>query len=75
MAMALKSVRCAIAVECEGTFFMVGCVISQLKPSELYILSCENGLGLLGLYPIRNGYNIDAVSSGNHNVCLNMLNA
>ena len=54
---------------------MVGCVISQLKPSELYILSCENGLGLLGLYPIRNGYNIDAVSSGNHNVCLNMLNA
>ena len=25
---------------------MVGCVLSQLKPSELYILSFEKGLGL-----------------------------
>ena len=25
---------------------MVGCVLSQLKPSEFYILSCEKGLGL-----------------------------
>ena len=25
---------------------MVGCVLSQLKPSEVYILSCEKGLGL-----------------------------
>ena len=25
---------------------MVGCVSSQLKPSELYILSCEKSLGL-----------------------------
>ena len=25
---------------------MVGCVLSQLKPSELSILSCEKGLGL-----------------------------
>ena len=44
---------------------MVGCVLSQLKPSELYILICEKGLGLrpqpfsqlrmfLGLYFIRN---------------------
>ena len=24
---------------------MVGCVLSQLKPSELYILSCGKGLG------------------------------
>ena len=24
---------------------MVGCVLSQLKPSELYILSCEKGRG------------------------------
>ena len=45
---------------------MVGCVVSQLKPSELYILSCEKGHGLrprpfftaknvdlLGLSPIR----------------------
>ena len=29
---------------------MVGCVLSQLKPSELYILSFEKGLGL---YPIH----------------------
>ena len=44
---------------------MVWCVLSQVKPSELYILSCEKGLGLrpwplsqlrmfLGLYPIHN---------------------
>ena len=46
---------------------MIGCVLSQLKPSELYILSFEKGLGLrplaffknknvelLGLYPIHN---------------------
>ena len=33
---------------------MVGCVLSQLKPSEFYILSCEaKNLELLGLYPIR----------------------
>ena len=37
---------------------MVGCVLSQLKPSELYILICGKGLGfeivkLLGLYPIQ----------------------
>ena len=25
---------------------MVGCVLSQLKPSELYILSFEKGFGL-----------------------------
>ena len=25
---------------------MVGCVLSQLKPSELYFLSCGKGLGL-----------------------------
>ena len=25
---------------------MVGCVLSQLKPSELYILSCGKGRGL-----------------------------
>ena len=25
---------------------MVRCVLSQLKPSELYILNCEKGLGL-----------------------------
>ena len=33
---------------------MFGCVLSRLKPSELYILSCENGRGrdFLGLYPI-----------------------
>ena len=24
---------------------MVGCVLSQLKPSELHILSCKKGLG------------------------------
>ena len=46
---------------------MVGCVLSQLKPSALYILSCEKCLGLrplpfsqlrmllLGLYPILIG--------------------
>ena len=46
---------------------MVGVVLSQLKPSEFSILSCEKGLGLrprtfciakngelLGPYPIRN---------------------
>ena len=45
---------------------MIGCVLSQLKPSQLYILSCEKGLGsastfftaknvaLRELYPIRN---------------------
>ena len=30
---------------------MVGCALSQLKPSELYILSFEKDLGL---YPIQN---------------------
>ena len=29
-----------------GILIMVGCVLSQLKPSELYILSCGKGLGL-----------------------------
>ena len=29
-----------------GILIMVGCVLSQLKPSELYILSYEKGLGL-----------------------------
>ena len=29
---------------------MVRCVLSQLKFSELYIISCEKGLGL---YPIQ----------------------
>ena len=46
-----------------GILIMVGFVLSQLKPSELYNLSCENGLGLrprpfsqlrLGFYPIHN---------------------
>ena len=45
------------------------CVLSQLKPSEFYIPSCEKGLGLrprpfstaknvelLGLHPIRDGH-------------------
>ena len=34
---------------------MVGCVLSQLKPSELYILSFEKAknVELLGLYPIH----------------------
>ena len=48
---------------------MVGCVLSQLKPSVIYILSCGNGFGLsasafstaknvvfLGLYPIHKIY-------------------
>ena len=41
---------------------MVGCVLSQLKPSEHYILSCRpsafstaKNVVLLGLYPIHNG--------------------
>ena len=46
---------------------MAGCVLIQLKPSELYILSCDRSVGLrprpfstaknvelLGLNPIRN---------------------
>ena len=34
---------------------MVGCVLSQLKPSEFYILSFEKvkNVEFLGLYPIR----------------------
>ena len=40
---------------------MIGCVLSQLKPSELYILSCASAsafftaknIELLGLYPIQ----------------------
>ena len=38
---------------------MLGCVLSQLKPSELYILSfglslfTAKSVDLLGLYPIR----------------------
>ena len=49
-----------------GISIMVRCVLSQLKPSELYILSCVKGRGLqtsafataknlelLGLYPIH----------------------
>ena len=48
-------------------FILVGCVLSQLKPSELYILSFEKNprssasalfkgknVELFGLYPIRN---------------------
>ena len=43
-----------------GILIMVGCVLSQLKPSERYILSCEKGeafftaknVSLRGLYPI-----------------------
>ena len=47
---------------------MVGCVLSQLKPSELYILSCgwprpsvsafptAKSVELLGLYPILPPY-------------------
>ena len=45
-----------------GIFIMVGCVLSQLKPSELYILSFEKAsaffkaknVELLGVYPIQN---------------------
>ena len=29
-----------------GILIMIGCVLSQLKPSELYILCCEKGHGL-----------------------------
>ena len=29
---------------------MVGCVLSQLKPSELHILSCGKGRGLIYSY-------------------------
>ena len=37
---------------------MVGCVLSQLRPSEHYILRCGNSprpknVELLGLYPIH----------------------
>ena len=32
---------------------MVGCVLSQLKPSELYILSSEIGLGSEGFILYR----------------------
>ena len=32
---------------------MMGCVLSQLKSSELYILSRGNNVELLGLYPIQ----------------------
>ena len=37
-----KSVRCDRAVDYEGSSL---CVLSQLKPSEFYILSFEKGLG------------------------------
>ena len=50
---------------------MFGCVLSQLKPSELYILSCEKSLAstlfiaknveLLGFHPILKGVIIDAI--------------
>ena len=34
---------------------MVVCVLSQLKPSELYILSCEKALAFgLGLFTAKN---------------------
>ena len=35
---------------------MVGCVLNQLRPSELFILSCgkAKNVELIGLYPIRN---------------------
>ena len=32
---------------------MVGCVLSQLKPYEFYILSLANNVELLGRYPIH----------------------
>ena len=32
---------------------MFGCVLSQLKPSELYILSCEKNIGLSHSYECR----------------------
>ena len=32
---------------------MVGCVLNQLKPSELYIVSCGNGLGLQPFQQLR----------------------
>ena len=37
---------------------MIGCVLSQLKPSELCILSffIAKNVELLGLYPIRKDY-------------------
>ena len=54
--MILLSVRCDRAVDYEGSplsVLMVGCVLSQLKPEELYILSCEKSLGvILYLKPI-----------------------
>ena len=36
---------------------MFGCVLSQLKPSEFYILRCEKGLGLRPptFFPAKNG--------------------
>ena len=34
---------------------MVGCILSQVKPWELYMLSCEaKNVELAGLYPIPN---------------------
>ena len=41
--MVLKLVRCDQAVDFEGYSL---CVLRQLKPSELYILSCGKGHGL-----------------------------
>ena len=54
---------------------MVGCVLSQLKPSELYILSCVKGFDrlayrtaknvqLFAIYPIH-------TSSTSHSACEN----
>ena len=61
---------------------MVGCVLSQLNPSELYILSFEKGprpsasalfkarnVELLGLYPIQSTASI-YIDSGHHTMQL-----
>ena len=59
---------------------MFGCLLSQLKPSEFCILSCEKGLGLrpqpfsqlLGLYPIHNQvkmYTFSAMSLISLSIC------
>ena len=33
-----------------GILIILGSFLSQLKPSDLYILSCEKGHGLLGVH-------------------------
>ena len=58
---------------------MVGCDLSQLKPSELYILSFSTAknVELLGLYPIyihsdtiASGYGMQQVTNDNNNVAI-----